>query len=136
MKTHKLKIFIMFLRAIEEGAKTWIARENDHHFQMGDQILLQEWDEDYTGNELLVKITYISKGPTDGIEDGYCVMSIKKVDDGKDADREVLALIATKVAKPYYGRSECVQKYLADFLDVIRSTDFNLKEGEDEHIGD
>ena len=62
MKTHKLKIYPMYLKAILDGSKTWECRENDRNFQISDELLLQEWDAGYTGKELLVKITYLFKG--------------------------------------------------------------------------
>ena len=65
-------------------------RKNDRGFEVGDEILLKEWipaprprrdDEPqgaYTGRDLLVVVTYISRGPEWGIPEGLVVMSIER----------------------------------------------------------
>lgn len=60
--THALKTERPFFAAIVDGTKTFDVRKHDRPFVVGDDILLQEWDEvngGYTGNEWKGEIIYI-----------------------------------------------------------------------------
>ena len=71
--THELKTWPQFFNATRNGEKRFELRRNDRipPFQVGDQLLLKEWnppkpgethfDDDfhYTGRELLVRVDYI-----------------------------------------------------------------------------
>lgn len=77
MKRHDLKIRSGFFRAIVSGEKTFEIRKNDRNFKVGDMLLLREYEqetEDYTGQGLLKKITYITDFEQ---KEGYVVMSIR-----------------------------------------------------------
>jgi hypothetical protein len=76
---HKLKTLTRHFEDIRKGAKKAEARFNDRGFQIGDSLVLQEWDErrkEYTGREMEMEVTHILEGAQFGIEDGFCVMSI------------------------------------------------------------
>lgn len=78
---HELKTWPVYFRRIFEGDKTFEVRKCDRDFQIGDFLTLKEYDPDkneYTGKLLSVYITYILHGGGFGIQDGYCVMSIKR----------------------------------------------------------
>lgn len=63
MKTHELKVWPEFFLHIEEGDKNFEIRKNDRDFQVGDRVLLQEFDphtQQYTGPERLAEITYMT----------------------------------------------------------------------------
>ncbi len=87
MAEHSLKTWPEFFQAIERGDKTFEVRKNDRGFQRGDTLFLREWDPNkslpghgpgkYTGNEFVVKVTYVLNGF--GIEPGHVVMGIKLV---------------------------------------------------------
>jgi len=80
MKVHELKCWCKYFERIFYNQKTFEVRKNDRDFMVGDFIHLREWDNDkqeYTGRELTLIITYILEGGQFGIEEGYCVMSIK-----------------------------------------------------------
>ena len=76
--THALKTQPQFFSAISSGEKTFEVRKSDRPFQVGETLLLQEWDGRYTGNEYPVIITYILKGGNFGIDKDYVVMGIKE----------------------------------------------------------
>lgn len=62
---HNLKIFPNYFEDVISGRKTFEVRyAGDRDFFEGDKILLKEFDgnnQDYTGRQLLIEITYISK---------------------------------------------------------------------------
>jgi ASC-1-like (ASCH) protein len=58
--THELKILPEYFKAVVKGKKTFEIRTNDRPFKVNDHILLKEWTgNDYTGNEIKVRIKYI-----------------------------------------------------------------------------
>lgn len=77
MEIHELKTWAEFFKAIQSGEKTFEIRNNDRNFQVGDMLLLREYDletDRFTGRETIKQITYI----TDFLQnDGYGVMSIR-----------------------------------------------------------
>ena len=80
MNIHCLKTWPEPFEALWEGLKTYEYRRDDRDFQVGDELVLQEWDpetEEYSGRSLKAKVQYMSRGPDWGIPDGYCCMSIR-----------------------------------------------------------
>jgi hypothetical protein len=76
--THELKIWPEYYEKVLWGTKKWELRKNDRNFKVGDFILLQEFNSvKYTGREIQVEVTYILHGPSFGLEEGYCIMSIE-----------------------------------------------------------
>ena len=78
---HELKTYSDFFRAVERGEKTFEVRKNDRNYAVGDVLRLRDYDpntETYSGDELRVHISYILHGGQFGIEDGYCVMGLRR----------------------------------------------------------
>ena len=81
MKLHELKIKEEYYREVESGTKTFEIRKNDRDFQVGDYIHFTivrgtQSIETYP----LFKITYVLKDvPEYGLENGYAILSIKKM---------------------------------------------------------
>jgi len=75
---HDLKIQSQYFDRIASGAKKAEMRKNDRDFQLGDLLRLREYAHDYTGREIIVRVTDTLYGPCFGIEDGYVMMSIRK----------------------------------------------------------
>lgn len=74
---HKLKISPKWFCAVECGFKTSEIRKNDRGFRVGDILLLQEWDDGYTGKECLLRITHIVHDYEFlGLSNGYVSLSI------------------------------------------------------------
>jgi hypothetical protein len=81
-RIHFLKIWPIYFEAVVDGRKSFEIRQNDRGFQVGDDILLQEWSpeyESYIGREVRVVITYLLDFPA-GLRDGFVCMSISKLE--------------------------------------------------------
>lgn len=77
-KLHELKIYPKYFNAVLDGSKTFEIRKNDRWFQVGDNILLREWDNiKYSGRTIYAEITYILDDKFIGLEDGYVALGIK-----------------------------------------------------------
>jgi len=80
-KIHDLKILPKYFNAVLKGLKTFELRKDDRDYEVGDYLRLREWDEEYTGNFTTVRVLGILQNcPEYGLMDGYCIMSIEKVD--------------------------------------------------------
>ena len=80
---HELKTWTRFWRSIATGKKPFEVRLNDRNFTVGDTLDLREFDpcgEEYTGNRLTAKVTYVLIGGEFGIKENYCVMGISLTD--------------------------------------------------------
>jgi hypothetical protein len=69
-KTHELKLWPQYFQAVKDGLKTFEIRKNDREFTVGDEVVLQEWNQDlqqYTGRSLVREISYVTGfGQPDG----------------------------------------------------------------------
>ena len=74
--THELKILPEYFEAVTSGRKRFEIRKNDRNFQIGDQLILKEWNkEGFTGRSYHSEITYI----TDYMQkEGYVVLGIRE----------------------------------------------------------
>lgn len=76
--THHLKTWPEYFTEVICDLKRFEVRRDDRDFQVGDHLVLEEWDpatKQYTGREAEVYVTYILRGPAFGIEAGTVVMS-------------------------------------------------------------
>ncbi|GAA3996004.1 hypothetical protein GCM10022408_03220 [Hymenobacter fastidiosus] len=75
--THELKTWPACFDAVEAGIKPFDVRENDRDFQVGDALLLREYEpesEQYSGRTAARWISYVLLGGTFGVEAGWCVL--------------------------------------------------------------
>lgn len=77
MKTHELKILPKYFKDVVDGYKKFELRKNDRDFQIGDSLLLKEFDGDYTGDSVQVVITYIFQGGEYGLDKDYVILGIE-----------------------------------------------------------
>jgi len=87
MTIHDLKIDLKEHYSLRDGTKRFEIRKNDRNFQAGDILHLKatlytgaEMAEgkplQYTGEEMLVKVSQIIHGPIYGLAEGWCIMSV------------------------------------------------------------
>ena len=71
------KILPKDFEAVIRGEKTFEIRKDEDDIQVGDAIILKEWDgEKYTGRETGRNISYVLRNvPEYGLSEGYCIMS-------------------------------------------------------------
>ena len=77
MKVHELKVWPQYFKAVLDGSKTFEFRKDDRGFEVGDILILREFDQgvrdysrqvpiiresSYTGRSVKKRITYIFKG--------------------------------------------------------------------------
>ena len=81
-QTHELKLWPPCFAAVNAGTKPFDVRENDRHFQVGDLLLLREFDPDtadYTGHTLTRWVSYVLAGGAFGVQSDWCVLGFSEV---------------------------------------------------------
>lgn len=70
------KILPEYFRAVKERRKNFEIRRDEDNIQVGDILILAEWDWDhYTGEKISRKVKYVLRNvPEYGLKDGYCVI--------------------------------------------------------------
>ena len=83
MVTHKLKVWSEYMDDLISRKKSFEVRFNDRNFQLGDVLVLLEYDQkknEYLDREFKVEVTYILDNSVfDAVKDGYVVMAIKPI---------------------------------------------------------
>ena len=75
MKTVRKKILPEYFNAVQEYRKNFELRKDEDNIQVGDELILQEWNGEYTGNYTWRKVTYVLRNvPEYGLKDGYCII--------------------------------------------------------------
>jgi Domain of unknown function (DUF3850) len=94
--THQLKSWPEFFRPVYETIKNFELRKNDRNFQIGDIIVLNEYEPSdgghFTGRSLRRRVTYVLhrfsasvqevelKQPLWGLEAGYCILALEEIE--------------------------------------------------------
>lgn len=82
MKTHELKTWPLYYQDMVYGPKNFEVRRNDRDFQVGDLLVLREFDPttmEYSGREATRRVTYVLDGGGEdafGLAAGHVVMGI------------------------------------------------------------
>jgi hypothetical protein len=80
MKTHYLKCWPEYFKSLAYGDKKFELRKDDRDFQIGDTLIIKEWNGEFTGNELKFYVSYILRDAVNlGLMEGYCILSLKKL---------------------------------------------------------
>ena len=68
MKTVEKKILPEYFEGVLSGAKKYELRLNDFDIEPGDKLVLREWNgNEYTGREIIKKVTYVGKFKVDDL---------------------------------------------------------------------
>jgi uncharacterized protein YqfB (UPF0267 family) len=82
MVEHELKCHPKFMQRIASGEKTFEIRKNDRDYQVGDRLILREydpeegWPDHGMYSTIVADVTYMTHAYQ---KDGYVVMAIKVV---------------------------------------------------------
>jgi len=77
--THRLKTWPQYFEEVYSGKKNFELRKNDRNYNVGDILILEEWDSelrDYSGRRISKKVEYILEGGSLGLEKGYVIMAL------------------------------------------------------------
>ena len=75
---HSLKILPKYFNDVASGYKTFEVRKNDRNFQVGDTLILKEWENgEYTGRIIKKEITYILNDSSGYVIEGYVIIGLK-----------------------------------------------------------
>ena len=78
MQVHELKTYPQYFEQTLKGKKSFEIRLNDRNFQVGDIVVLKEWDgAEYSGRELTGEIVYILSDDFVGLTKDYVVLSLR-----------------------------------------------------------
>lgn len=78
---HEIKVYPRFFSALWDGSKPFEVRKNDRGYTVGDECNCREFHpvRGYSGQSVLMKITYVLHGGNFGIDPDYCVLGLKKM---------------------------------------------------------
>jgi hypothetical protein len=84
MKIHRLKTVSRYFHEVKCGLKTFECRLNDRNFQVGDELILEEYTAilnpegcGYTGNICHRRISYILSDFV-GLQPGYVILGLEQ----------------------------------------------------------
>jgi len=80
MAIHHLKIRPEYFADVLIGVKKAELRKDDRGYEVGDILVLHEWDEDRcTGKACCVFVTHVLRNcPEYGLAEDYCILSIDR----------------------------------------------------------
>ena len=78
VRVHDIKLHHSVWSDVVGGKKPWEFRKNDRDYRVGDYLYLRWYDDesDSFRNGFIARVTYIIHGPSFGVPDGFCVMTI------------------------------------------------------------
>lgn len=83
MKEIHKKVWSQYYEAIRDGIKPFEIRKDEDNVEVGDILILEEWDGDYTGYSIKRKVSYVLRDvPNFGLKKGYCIIGL----DHRDPD--------------------------------------------------
>ena len=75
IKIVEKKILPKYYEAVINGKKNFELRKDEDDIQVGDYIVLNEWEGEYTGRQVQRQVKYVLRNvPEYGLQDGYCII--------------------------------------------------------------
>ncbi|MCB7306164.1 DUF3850 domain-containing protein [Bariatricus massiliensis] len=75
MNVIRKKIKPEYFRAVRAREKNFELRKDEDGIQAGDLLILEEWNNGYTGNSVRRYIKYVLRNvPEYGLTQGYCII--------------------------------------------------------------
>jgi hypothetical protein len=84
---HELKTWPQYFQRVKDGSKTFEVRKNDRGFQLGDSVVLREWDPNSENSTAITPKGYTDEKPLE-FKIGYIFVL--------DSDRVIFSLIPFK----------------------------------------
>lgn len=77
-KTIEKKILPEYFKEVKACRKTFELRKDEDDVQVGDTLILREWDgENYTGRRAVRDVSYVLRDvPEYGLQNGYCIIAL------------------------------------------------------------
>lgn len=136
---HKLKIKVKFFQPLIDGKKPFEIRLNDRNFQVGDEVLLEE----YEGERYVDECPYLMKPnrfcgwvinediPEYGEEEAIDACGRKRLRCGEHIEKRYTGrqcLIKIKDIFPLFGAGEALREYVAFTFEILGITNvYNQK---------
>lgn len=77
MKTIKKKILPEYFKAVKYRKKNFEIRVDEDNIQVGDLLVLEEWNGYYTGEKLRRWVKYVLRDCAElGLMPGYCIIGL------------------------------------------------------------
>ena len=82
MTRHVLKTWPEYFGPVWDGKKTFEVRSNDRNYQVGDELLLREYDllsDEYSGRHIACEVTYMLDGtyPSELVLNGCVILAVR-----------------------------------------------------------
>ena len=78
-KVVEKKILPVYFTEVADGTKTFELRKDEDDIQVGDVLILREWNGYYTGRVLKVSVTYVLRDcPRYGLKEGFAIYGLDK----------------------------------------------------------
>ena len=75
MKVVKKKIYPKYFKAVQDCEKNFELRLDEDDIQVGDLLVLKEWDGFYAGHKIRRYVKYVLRDcPELGLMAGYCII--------------------------------------------------------------
>ena len=77
MQTHELKTHSEYWHEVARGNKSFEVRKDDRGFEVGDTLILNEYNDGYLPGIITTKVIYILRNASQfGLQDGYCILGL------------------------------------------------------------
>lgn len=81
-RTHDLKCWPQYFQSVKSGVKPFEVRFNDRDYQVGDTLVLHEWNpetREYSGDFIDRLVTYVMPGGNFGIDPNFVIMGVRAI---------------------------------------------------------